>query len=107
MSKLRLSLIYIGAGLSLPAFLVAAVLILPEPYSNPIIGFATAPSEWIPLLKDKDTLHQLTLMVFRRPTPNYAPILMVFLSLFWFTTEVIVLLFARVLRKKLKARAYR
>jgi hypothetical protein len=71
-------------GLLLPVSILALSFIIPEPYSWPIIELGIAPSKFMLFLQNEDLMRKLTVYLFDRMTPNYAPITIVFLFEFWF-----------------------
>ena len=62
---------------------------VPEPYSHPLISIAIAPTKLMPFLEDRELLRELTIAVFGSMTPNFAPISVVCLVLFWFAVGVV------------------
>ena len=71
-------------GLLVPAFLLANAFLVPEPHSHPLIHVARAPAKLMPFLENRELMGELTVAVFGRMTPNYAPIMILFLIAFWF-----------------------
>jgi hypothetical protein len=71
-------------GLAFPVFLLATSFLIPEPYSHPFISVGLAPTKLMPFLEDRRLMGQLTILVFQRQTPNYAPITTIILVVFWF-----------------------
>ncbi len=82
--KTRSIFIHCGIGLFLPAVLLVNAFLVPEPYSHPLIYVALAPTKLMPLLKNRELMGELTVALFGRMTPNYAPITIAFLIIFWF-----------------------
>ena len=76
--------LHIGISLFLPALLLVNAFLVPEPYSHPLIHVALAPAKLMPFLENRELMHDLTVAVFGRMTPNYAPIMILFLIAFWF-----------------------
>jgi hypothetical protein len=87
--KARLMFMCCGIGLLLPAVFLLNAFIVPEPYSHPLISVAIAPAKLMPFLENKELMRRLTVALFGRMTPNYAPIAIVFLVIFWFIVGVI------------------
>ena len=75
---------HLAVGLLVPAVLLANAFIVPEPHSHPLIHVAIAPAKLMPLLENRELMRELTMALFGRMTPNYAPIQIVFLVTFWF-----------------------
>lgn len=75
---------HLAFGLLVPAILLFNAAAIPEPYSIPLIYLAISPGNVLPFLQDRELMQELTLAVFGRQTPNYAPIQVLFLTLFWF-----------------------
>jgi hypothetical protein len=80
---------HFGIGVIAPALLLINAFIVPEPYSHPFIHVAIAPTKIMPFLENRELMHELTIFVFGRMTPNYAPITIVFLIIFWFFIGII------------------
>ncbi len=76
-------------GVIVPAFLMVNAFLVPEPYSHPLLNVAITPTKLMPFLENRELMRELTLFVFGRMTPNYAPITIVFLVFFWFLVGVI------------------
>lgn len=79
---------YILAGLILPTLLLLNAFVIPEPYSHPLIEVALLPRYLMPFLEDRELMKTLTLLVFGRQTANYAPIALIFFSIFWFLVSL-------------------
>jgi hypothetical protein len=86
-----------------PLLLLLGAFGIPQPYSNPIISFAIFPTQLMPFLKNKPMLHEWTLWVFNRETPNYAPITIVILIIFWFFAAMVIFYLVRAILLKLRA----
>ena len=97
--SLRITVIYIVIAIVIPLVLLLNAFLIPEPYSHPLINVAIAPTHLMPFLEDKELLHKMTLRVFDRQTPNYAPITIVILIIFWFFTTIIMTFIVRHLIK--------
>jgi len=82
-------LLFVTISIAVPIFLLVSVFIIPEPLSWPIIKSASWIIQLIPI--DTDTYRSLTLYVFGRLTPNYAPIQIVVLSILCFITTFLIL----------------
>lgn len=82
-------LVHCGIGLSLPVVLLVNAFLVPEPYSKPLINLAIAPTKLMPFLENRELMEALTVTLFGRMTPNYAPISIVFLIIFWFVVGLI------------------
>lgn len=76
--------VHLAVGLLVPLLLLANALLVPEPYSHPLIHVGLAPVKLMPFLEDRALLDSLGLMVFGRVTPNPAPVLVLVLMVFWF-----------------------
>jgi len=77
-------------GFLIPGILLAGAFLIPEPYSHPFIYIGIAPAKLMPFLENHDLMRYLTQFVFGRMTPNYAPIGIIFLMIFWFLLSVIL-----------------
>lgn len=77
-------------GAIVPIILLVNAFLIPEPYSHPLINVAIAPTKLMPFLENRELMHKLTLSVFGRMTPNYAPITILFLIVFWFIVGLLV-----------------
>ena len=95
LKKTKLIGLYLGIGLLVPLLFLLNAFLVPEPYSHPLIHVAMAPTHLMPFLENRELLQNLTLWVFGRNTPNYAPILIVILIIFWFVITVVTVYFAR------------
>jgi len=95
--------LYIAVGLAVPIILFVNVLLVPEPYSHPLINVAIAPTRLMPFLENGELLDKLTQWVFGRQTPNYAPITMVILNIFWFAISMVALYFVRLFMSRKKS----
>jgi hypothetical protein len=84
LAKTKTILRYFGIGLLFPALLLVNAFLIPEPYSHPLIHVALAPTKLMPFLDNNELMHELTVVIFGRITPNYAPITILFLIAFWF-----------------------
>ena len=82
--KIKTILRCFGIGLLVPALLLANAFLVPEPYSHPLIHVALAPTKLMPFLDNRELMHEFTVAIFGRMTPNYAPITILFLIAFWF-----------------------
>lgn len=80
---------HLAIGISVPTLLLAAAFLVPEPYSHPIIYVGMAPTKLMPFLENRELMGELTVAVFGRMTPNYAPIALLFLIAFWFVVGVV------------------
>lgn len=95
--KTRSIFIHCGIGLSLSAVLLVNAFLIPEPYSHPLIHVALAPTKLMPFLENRELMGELTMALFGRMTPNYAPISIVFLIIFWsFVGAMVSLAFSKV-----------
>jgi len=83
-TRIKAILLHFAVGLLVPALLLANDFLLPEPYSHPLIYVSLAPTRLMPFLENRELMRDLTVEVFGRMTPNYAPITIVFLIAFWF-----------------------
>lgn len=82
--KVRSIFMHCGIGLFLPAVFLFNAFLVPEPYSHPLIYVSIAPTKLMPFLENRELMRELTVALFGRMTPNYAPITIVFLIIFWF-----------------------
>lgn len=82
--KAKSVFVHCGIGLCLPAVFLVNAFLVPEPYSHPLINVAIAPTNLMPFLENRELMGELTVALFGRMTPNYAPITIVFLIFFWF-----------------------
>lgn len=82
-------LIHCGIGLSLPVVFLVNAFLVPELYSQPLIYVAIAPTKLMPFLENRELMGELTVALFGRMTPNYAPISIIFLIIFWFMVGLI------------------
>ena len=82
-------LMHFAVGLLLPTMFLVNAFVVPEPYSHPLVNVALAPTKLMPFLEDRDLMHDLTVAVFGRMTPNYAPITILFLIAFWFAVGLV------------------
>ena len=87
-SKKRI-LIFSLISFSVPLLFLVLVFIIPEPFSWPIIKSAS----WVidSFQIEAETYRALTLFVFGRLTPNYAPIQIAILFILLFTFTFIIL----------------
>jgi len=83
------------SGMALPILLILCVFQIPEPYSHPFFYIGIAPRKLMPFLENKHLMRELTISLFGRMTPNYAPITILFLIAFWFVVGVLFSLFVR------------
>lgn len=81
----RQAFVHMAYGSFCPASLLVGSFLFPEPYSHPFFTLATAPTKLMPFLENRQLLGELTIIVFGRMTPNYAPITILILIVFWFT----------------------
>jgi hypothetical protein len=81
--------LYIFVGLMVPIVLLFNAIVVPEPYSHPLINVAIAPTYLMPFLENKELLKDFTQIVFGRETPNFAPITIVILIFFWFIISMV------------------
>lgn len=81
---------HILIGISIPITLLVCAFLIPEPYSHPFIYLGLASSKVMPFLENRELMSYLTEMVFGRMTPNFAPIQIIFLSVFWFAFSVLM-----------------
>ena len=77
-------LIHLTVGVAVPVLLLLNAFVIPEPYSHPLIDIGLAPIKLMPFLESRELMSYLTQVLFGRMTPNFAPIQMIFLILFWF-----------------------
>ena len=80
---------HISIGILIPSFLLFNAFIVPEPYSHPLIHIAIAPAKLMPILENHEFMRELTVLIFGKMTPNYAPIQIIFLIAFWFAIGVV------------------
>ncbi len=85
-------------SLLVPLSLLLIVLFAPEAISHPAAKFLIFPIEW--LVQDKETLRELTSVMFGRMTPNFVPIAMLLSFIFWFLLTLLVLIVFLFLEKK-------
>jgi|GEM_PF-2594925 len=102
-TSLRTTAIYILIAIAVPLVLLLNAFLIPEPYSHPLINIAIAPTHLMPFLEDRELLHKMTLLVFDRQTPNYAPITIIILIIFWFFTTIIMTFITRYIIKSKKS----
>lgn len=102
MSKARTIILYVSTGLSVPIVFLFNAFVVPEPYSHPLINIAILPTHLMPYLENRELMSELTQNVFGRQTPNYAPIMIVILIIFWFVISMLVLYFVRLISDKWK-----
>ena len=91
----RVVFLYVLIGLSVPVVFLLNAFVVPEPYSHPLINVALTPTHCMPFLADRELMRELTQWVFGRQTPNFAPITIVILVVFWFFISITVLFFIR------------
>ena len=100
----KVVVLYILVGLSVPTMFLLNAFVVPEPYSQPLINVALAPTHIMPFLEDRELMAELTQWVFGRQTPNFAPITIVILAVFWFVISMVALfLVRRLLTKRVSA----
>ncbi|GAB2192103.1 hypothetical protein MAH1_37120 [Sessilibacter sp. MAH1] len=87
--KGKVILIHLSFEIAVPILLLVNAFLIPEPYSHPMIYVALAPSKLMPFLENRELMSNLTQALFGRMTPNFVPIQMVFLVLFWFVATVV------------------
>ena len=75
---------HIAIGVIVPMILLVNAFLIPEPYSYPLMKVAIAPTKLMPFLENRELMRELTLSVFGRMMPNFAPISILFLIVFWF-----------------------
>ena len=80
----------IGLGLFLPAIFLFNAFVIPEPYSHPLINVAIFPSEFIPIMENRELMRKLTVFIFGKMGPNYAPISITILIFFWFIISLFI-----------------
>ncbi|HEC04604.1 MAG TPA: hypothetical protein ENI84_00200 [Thiothrix sp.] len=89
-TQLKPLIIHLAIGVIIPVLLLANAFIIPEPYSHPLIKVAVAPTHLMPFLDDQELLKSLTMSIFGRITPNYAPITILILMVFWFSVSFLL-----------------
>ncbi|WP_347989793.1 hypothetical protein [Methylomonas sp. AM2-LC] len=77
---------YMGISLAVPLLLLLIATQAPPALAKPGIEFAILPMELFNF--DTQTLNQLTVFVFGSLLPNYAPIQIVILFIFWFCVSL-------------------
>jgi len=87
--KARFIFMHCCIGLLLPVVFLVNAFLVPEPYSHPLIYVAIAPTKIMPFLENRELMEKLTVALFGRMTPNYAPISIIFLIVFWFIVGAI------------------
>jgi hypothetical protein len=87
--KVKSIFMHCGIGLSFPAVFLVNAFLVPEPYSHPLIYVSIAPTNLMPFLENRELMGEFTVALFGRMTPNYAPITIVFLIIFWFIVGVV------------------
>ena len=80
----------IGIGLFLPIVFLFNAFVIPEPYSHPLINLAIFPLEFVPLMKNRELMNELTVFIFGKITPNYAPLGIIILIGIWFIISLII-----------------
>ena len=75
---------HILIGVTIPIVLLLNAFLIPEPYSHPLIHIALAPSKIMPFLENRELMRGITELLFGKMTPNFAPIQILFLIVFWF-----------------------
>ena len=98
--RLKVINTYILSGLTIPALFFVNAFVIPWPYSQLLITIALSPVHLLPFLEDKELLHKTTILIFDRQTPNYAPITILVLTVFWFLIGVIIIFIARFMTQK-------
>jgi len=81
---IKVALKHLGIGALVPGAFLVIAFVIPEPYSHPLINVAISPTKLMPFLEDRELMREFTISVFGRMTPNYAPITIVVLIIFWF-----------------------
>lgn len=89
-------------GIAVPLLLLINAFLIPEPYSHPLINLAIAPSKLIPFFEDRELIRELTEFVFGHLTPNFAPIQIIILIIFWFFLSLGASALISYLRKRYK-----
>ncbi|WP_317930567.1 hypothetical protein [Halioxenophilus sp. WMMB6] len=89
--------VHVLFGVGIPTILLLNAFVVPEPYSHPLIHLGLAPVKLMPFLENRELMGYLTELVFRRMTPNYAPIQILFLSMFWVLASIAASVFASAL----------
>lgn len=87
--KINTILKHLGLGALAPVIFLLNAFVVPEPYSHLLIHVSIAPTKLMPFLENRELMRELTISVFGRMTPNYAPITMILLIAFWFAIGVI------------------
>ena len=98
--KVKQVFLHIFAGVIVVFLLLVNAFVVPEPYSHPLIYVATLPTHLMPFLENREFLNKLTLWVFVKQTPNYAPITILFLIGFWFSFSVLISIVVSCIRSK-------
>lgn len=75
---------HILVGCAVPFVMLINAFMIPEPYSHPLIYLAMAPSKLMPFFENRELMYTLTEFAFGRMTPNFAPIQILILVIFWF-----------------------
>jgi hypothetical protein len=86
--------VYTGISFAVPLLLLLIATQAPAALAKPGIEFAILPMELFNF--DTQTLNQLTVLVFGSLTPNYAPIQIVILFIFWFCLSLAIALLFKV-----------
>ncbi len=76
-------------GVTIPVAFIINAFLIPEPYSHPLIYVGLAPSKLMPFLENRELMRHATEFVFGRMTPNFAPIQIIFLIIFWFLLSML------------------
>ena len=88
--KVKSIVIHFVIGILLPTFLIMNAFLIPEPYSHPLIYLSLAPTKIMPFLENRELMQDLTIVIFGRMTPNYAPTTIIFLIIFWFFIGILL-----------------
>lgn len=81
-----------GLALLCPLLLLLGVIFLPEPLAEYVLKISLSPASVLPFLENDNLMRTWTLCVFGRMTPNYAPIQILVLFIFWFLVALMAVL---------------
>jgi len=88
-TKIKSATKHVFIGALVPTVFLFNAFVVPEPFSHPLIDIAIAPTKLMPFLENRELMRALTMSVFGRMTPNFAPIIIIFLIAFWFAIGLI------------------
>lgn len=99
MKKLKIALLYLFVGFTIPTIFLLNAFLVPEPYSHPLIYVAKSPEYLFNFILNREILDSLSLLILGYKGQNDGEIAIILFTIFWFFASMFGLFLVRYILK--------